>query len=264
MLHTPPPSTASLASASVPRVDGNRSHGDSTFSAATRSCLAEPDAALLALGQRWRANEARLRVASNDHAASAEAQRLRRAIVCIPARTQTGIDLKIEIAASCIESPSPEDEFASILDKDDTATEAAVMWSLVRDLAAQQQSSPDAELIALGHLFNEAWAREAACWDATAARTTAEEAERLWNIAAAAGDATKAFADRIEALTATTFAGVLVKVRVCSWTHSGEPFTDDFFGDNPTTDHRMAAAVLRDLMAIGGHLSPAPAAARAA
>lgn len=107
---------------------------------------------------------------------------------------------------------------------------------------------PDADLLDLGRQLRAAWAAEnetAAKWAGT---YTAEAARAT----TAAADTTRAIAERIEKLPATTLAGVRVKVDAVSWCCSGEPFEDDTFCHyaKPTTEVRIVSSILRDLLAM--------------
>ena len=121
--------------------------------------------------------------------------------------------------------------------------------------------SPDAELVRLGALFDAAWEAEAACWRAVEAIEGDEDRDRLDVVPDAAVKRTEAIADEIAKLQATSLAGLLVKVRVCSWCHGGEPFDGTFLDDggpgwSPTRDFKMAEAILHDLLAIDGRSVP--------
>ena len=94
----------------------------------------------------------------------------------------------------------------------------------------------DAELLRLGRAFEEAWEREVKLWRAfPETETSEEENKRLWDAAEKAARLTSEIVDEIERHQATSLAGVLVKVRACSWTHIGEPFDGTFLWDR---DHR--------------------------
>src|SRR4051812_31035602 len=98
----------------------------------------------------------------------------------------------------------------------------------------------DAELLHLGAELERAWTHEKA-------------ADALWEPAyrAACGIFTQ-----IEQSPATTLDGLRVKALAAHWCVNGDEFTPDIFqvvphGSGPTTDIRLAASVLRDLLAIG-------------
>jgi hypothetical protein len=57
----------------------------------------------------------------------------------------------------------------------------------------------------------------------------------------------------IELLTATTLAGIQVKLRALRWCFCGEPITAEELSGNPepATDMRILAGLLNDLSAIG-------------
>jgi hypothetical protein len=57
-------------------------------------------------------------------------------------------------------------------------------------------------------------------------------------------------------LTATTLAGARVKAKAVWWCHNGEEIDDDFFSTQCTTDVRLAAGLLRDLLEIGRKPEP--------
>ena len=128
--------------------------------------------------------------------------------------------------------------------------------------ALSAEALNDTELLRLGTRFEEAWEREAEHWRAfPETEIPLKEIERLGRAAEGAARVTQRIADEIERHQAVSLAGVLVKMRVCSWSHSGEPFDGTFLWDNaggsiPTTDFRFAEAVLRDLMAIDGRPTP--------
>ncbi|MBB3936583.1 hypothetical protein [Aureimonas phyllosphaerae] len=96
---------------------------------------------------------------------------------------------------------------------------------------------PDAELMSLGVALDAAWASQDAIEETGGAGFDEAYAAAL------------AVAGRIEALPATTLAGLQVKARVVAWCHGGEPIPTDDTVDGRTTDMRMVAALLRDLLA---------------
>ena len=112
----------------------------------------------------------------------------------------------------------------------------------------------------LGAQFERAWEREAACWHAfPSVKISDEHDSRLWAAAESSARCTSDIIAQIERQRATTLEGVLVKVRACAHCHSGEPFDGSFLWTHeglPTTDIRLAEAVLRDLMAIDGRPVP--------
>ena len=119
----------------------------------------------------------------------------------------------------------------------------------------------EAELLRLGAEFELAWDRQAACERATAPADSPDDVhDALYAAFETAYHATSAIVDKIEGIKATTLDGVLVKLRACSWCHSGEPFDGSFLWDDPrcpaTTDFRCAEGVLRDLLAIDGRPVP--------
>ena len=112
------------------------------------------------------------------------------------------------------------------------AGSAATVFGAVN---AAAHSSPDAELISLGHQFQAAWA--------------AEQAGFLRPVDDATADALVKpctdLAHRIERLPAKTLDGLMVKAMAVSWCHCGE-FEE--FGN--TTDERITAGIVRDLLAL--------------
>lgn len=106
---------------------------------------------------------------------------------------------------------------------------------------------PDAELVRLGRLLDAAWADERDALEA-ARRSKDAATDALWE---AACDRTGLVVDAIEAMAATTVDGLKAKARACLWCHNGEPFGDASFDEQATTDVRLAAGILRDLLAIG-------------
>ena len=121
--------------------------------------------------------------------------------------------------------------------------------------------SGDAELLRLGAEFELAWDRQVACERAlSVGAAQIDENPALYAKFDETYYAVSAMVDKIEGMQATTLFGILVKLRACSWCHSGEPFDGTFLWDHdgslPTTDYRLAEAVLRDLMAIDGRPVP--------
>lgn len=115
-------------------------------------------------------------------------------------------------------------------------------------VAAHVNAHPDAELIALGRELEEAWENEKAVYAAWEGICTHDSDA----ICEEANKASSAIVDRIEACRARTLEGVRVKALAVSWCVCGEPFEDDTFSDQKTTDVRLASAVLRDLLAMKG------------
>ncbi|WP_294534280.1 hypothetical protein [uncultured Rhodoblastus sp.] len=101
-------------------------------------------------------------------------------------------------------------------------------------ITAAASSDSDAALIALGRELEEAWDQENKIND-----SSSDE-----DVVAACG-ATSAVVERIEAIPARTLEGFKVKARAVSWCHCG-----DFEGFGTTTDERIAARIIRDLLAI--------------
>lgn len=96
---------------------------------------------------------------------------------------------------------------------------------------------PDAELVRLGAALDAAWAAQDAIEEAGGDGFDEAYAAAL------------AVARRIEALPATTLAGLRVKARVVAWCHGGEPIAADDLVAGHATDMRMVAAIVRDLLA---------------
>jgi hypothetical protein len=118
------------------------------------------------------------------------------------------------------------------------------------DRAEAASTSPDAELIALGAELRTAWAIERDAYSRHEGNDTPEVEEML----GAFVTATKAVVDKIEALRATTLEGLKVKALAISWAHCGEPIEDRDFAFNHqyvTTDVRLVASIIRDLLATG-------------
>jgi hypothetical protein len=101
-------------------------------------------------------------------------------------------------------------------------------------ITAAASSDSDAALIALGRELEAAWAQEREANDNGSDRDIEATCE-----------ATGAVVDRIEAIPARTLEGFKVKARAVSWCHCG-----DFEGFGTTTDERIAARIIRDLLAI--------------
>lgn len=113
---------------------------------------------------------------------------------------------------------------------------------------------PDAELLRLGAAFSDVWSKQAAL-EAELNRTPPLIDDDLrWNGFDRLYSEASSIVDQIEALPATTLAGLVVKARACHWCHAGEPVDERFFAidGKPTTDMRLAAGILSDLVAMGG------------
>lgn len=108
----------------------------------------------------------------------------------------------------------------------------------------------DAELLRLGAELDEALARQNAAWAASAGELNDEGPLTLKSHAAF--DECGGIVDRIELVTATTLAGLLVKAKALAWCRSDDPMTAETFGDHPTTDVRITASILADLRRLGG------------
>ena len=110
---------------------------------------------------------------------------------------------------------------------------------------------PDAELLHLGRLLTEAWAREHAAW-------AASEGERddfgpNTVMAQTLSEATAEIVDRIEHQKATTLGGLHVKMRAFQWCRSDEPITVDdvLICDHPATNERLMIGIMADLWTMG-------------
>ena len=110
--------------------------------------------------------------------------------------------------------------------------------------AAPALAAPDAELIALGERLRAAWSADKATIDRLRGIDThAAYAEIDASIAACS-----AIVADIESMRATTLEGVKVKALAVSWCHSGEPFDDESFSEQATTDVRIVSSILNDLL----------------
>lgn len=104
-------------------------------------------------------------------------------------------------------------------------------------------ASGDRELVRLGVELEAAWT-----------------AERALDASLDVGDdafgvvmgRTRDIVHQIEVIPATSLAGLQVKARAILWCHSGEPIASDAFNDQETTDIRLAASIVRDLLASRG------------
>ncbi len=126
---------------------------------------------------------------------------------------------------------------------------AAIGFGAVLPAAAETVASPDARLLELGRQFEAAWVQQNRA-DDLCEETLSEEAYALIE---AAVDATSAIVHKIDEFQAHTLAGLYVKARAVSWCHSGEEMhADSLAFDRATTDLRLAAMIVRDILAIGG------------
>jgi hypothetical protein len=112
------------------------------------------------------------------------------------------------------------------------AGSAAAVFGAV---GAAAHSCPDAELIRLGHEFKAAWATEKAGFSREVSDATATELIKPCTD----------LARRIEGIPAKTLHGLMVKAEVVNWCHCA-----DFDGFEDTTDLRVAAGIIRDLLAL--------------
>lgn len=108
------------------------------------------------------------------------------------------------------------------------------------------QPNPDAELIRLGATLDDANNKMRALEAELVDDGSDEASEHIYAAIAVAS----AIVDQIERLSATTLAGLKVKVRAIAWCHSDEPFDDECFNEQGTTNVRLASSVMRDLMAM--------------
>lgn len=100
----------------------------------------------------------------------------------------------------------------------------------------------DAELLALGHEFEAAWANERRV--AAIAETDAE--------CKAAWAPTAALVDRIIAMPAFTLPGLKVKARAMLWCgYELDEVGPEMFSSS-TTDFHLAGSIIRDLLTMGG------------
>jgi hypothetical protein len=98
---------------------------------------------------------------------------------------------------------------------------------------ASIQPHADAELLRLSEQLKAAWAVEEACVVASDFDVAAEKSRQI--------------VEQIERCTATTLGGFRVKALAVQWCWQGEP--DIQFGEDQTTDVRLAQSILRDLVA---------------
>lgn len=103
---------------------------------------------------------------------------------------------------------------------------------------AAAMKSADAELIGLGHEFKAAWVIEQAAWAAWELDTDDQFPPGI-------DEPCASLARRIDALSATTAQGLMVKAMAVNWCHAA-----DFKGFSETTDERIAAGIIRDLLAL--------------
>jgi len=111
---------------------------------------------------------------------------------------------------------------------------------------AEVAEHPDTALLTLGEALNKAWAK----WDAMA--TKSELADHPAELDAAYDAAYKAcheLVKRIEWAKARTLDGLKVKARAVEWCCVGDP-DGITFGNDETTDVRLAANIVRSLLNI--------------
>ncbi|MDX7953408.1 hypothetical protein P7D22_19775 [Lichenihabitans sp. Uapishka_5] len=124
---------------------------------------------------------------------------------------------------------------------------AAAALTVPATILAAAPAGSDADLIALGAEMDAAWAFQRDVQAATAGGVS-QMAESKFE---AAFERTAEIVDRIEALTATTLAGLRVKLRGIDWCRDGDTLDERelFNSDKPTTDLRLIVAILADLRA---------------
>jgi hypothetical protein len=122
----------------------------------------------------------------------------------------------------------------------------AALAPAARALAASQAGKDDAELIRLGQELKAVWADYEA-GVAPVEKIYLQGAEDLFD---AAFKKVEAVVDRIEELTATTIEGLRVKALAVSWCHSGESILGEELSEQNTTDVRLAASIINDLLAL--------------
>jgi hypothetical protein len=121
--------------------------------------------------------------------------------------------------------------------------------------APSAAAHPDAELIRLGDALDVAWAVENRAFEA--AKGEHDDSGPLTLKAQKAQEAASEIVARVEAIPATSLAGVLVKVRAIAWCRDGDPITAEDLDDaaDPATECRLIAGVLNDLARLTGAAS---------
>ena len=105
-------------------------------------------------------------------------------------------------------------------------------------------SLPDLPLLALGKEFEAAWAHELEAYNG------ADDSDSDDTPLARAIKATSELVDRIISEPATTHAGFRVKARAICWCRDvKEVAENEFDGRAPSTDMRLIAVLLRDVLA---------------
>ncbi len=95
---------------------------------------------------------------------------------------------------------------------------------------AAEDAGPDAELLRLGRELTACHEAKARAWLAVEdVRDTVLDEDPVWQAAEAAADRVRAVIAQIEACTATTLPGVLVKARALAWCRSNDPATVETF-----------------------------------
>lgn len=136
------------------------------------------------------------------------------------------------------------------------ATGAAVLGNALQDAQADpiaaliDSAEADADLLAAGRDFEAAWEAERAAWDACQAARRAglqQDGATEWE---AAFEVTHAAVDRVEALPATTPAGLMVKARAALWCYDGDlaDMLDDA-GEGATAT-RLAYGIVADILGL--------------
>ncbi len=110
--------------------------------------------------------------------------------------------------------------------------------------AALSASHPNSEMLVLGRQFEIAWADEQRAWNAGTAAADKQTRRALTAQAEELSERTSAIISQIEARQATTLEELRVKARAVSWCCCGD--LTDF--DQKTTDMRLVASILRDLL----------------
>ena len=118
------------------------------------------------------------------------------------------------------------------------------------ELANIPPANPDAELLRLGEMLEEAWQQEV---EAYALATDKDDETPEAIRADALNDVTAMIVYQIEGMRALTLEGLQVKLRAVIWCHSGDPITAATFGDghNPATATRLLVELLDDLSTMG-------------
>ena len=115
---------------------------------------------------------------------------------------------------------------------------------------SNKADAPDAELLRLGRLFDTYRATELRAW-AVANRVNggddSVESQRAYEIANIAYDVSEQI---LKLQPATTLEGLLVKYRIISWQHGGNPVPAERINECPDLATEMMASILADLAAM--------------